>query len=375
MHAAFSLLPLVAAVLAVPQFLPQLARLRRTGETAGVSWSWAALTSVNNAAWAGYFALSGFWAALVPAISATLLAGALAVLLARRTGFPRRPAVLVLAWAALLIAAAGLSGRAGLGMALTVAFGLQVTPSVWTAYRAGDTTGIATGTWLLIFGELLCWGVFGLYKSDPRLIVLGATGVTASLLVLARAARPRASRTGSTAHGESVTTSAASSYRPGPGEPPCTRRSTGASAITLYQAGRSGPRGAMLARSSRSASRRCSPSAAAHGRIVSVMAASAARVHAQPLPVSVTSRARPSRGCGRRSTYPLASSSSTNWAAACRVTPRCPASSVMVAPPAASRAKAKPCAGRTSANPRALSPADIPSTRARVAASNPNARD
>ena len=195
MHAIFSSLPLLAAVLAVPQFLPQLARLRRTGQAAGVSWSWAALTSINNAAWAGYFALSGFWTALVPAISATVLAGALTVMLARRgAGFPRRPAALALAWATLLIAAAGLSGRAGLGTALTVAFGLQVTPSVWTAYRADRTTGIATGTWLFIFGELLCWGVFGLYKSDPRLIVLGATGVTASLLVLARAARPRAPR-------------------------------------------------------------------------------------------------------------------------------------------------------------------------------------
>ena len=195
MHAAFSLLPLVAAVLAVPQFLPQLARLHRTGDTAGVSWSWAALTSINNAAWAGYFALSGFWTALVPAISATVLAGTLAVMLARRgAGVPRRPAALALAWTALLIAAAGLVGRAGLGAALTAAFLLQVTPSVWTAYRAGRRTGIAAGTWLLILGELACWGVFGIYQSDPRLIVLGATGVAASLLVLARVARPRASR-------------------------------------------------------------------------------------------------------------------------------------------------------------------------------------
>ena len=31
MHAVFSLLPLAAAILAVPQFLPQLARLARTG--------------------------------------------------------------------------------------------------------------------------------------------------------------------------------------------------------------------------------------------------------------------------------------------------------------------------------------------------------
>jgi uncharacterized protein with PQ loop repeat len=193
MHTVAGLLPLLAAVLAVPQFVPQLARLRRTGTTAGVSWSWAALTSVNNAAWFGYFVLSGFWTALVPAVSATVLAGALAVALARRGAEVSRPsAVLVLGWAALLLAAAGLFGRVGLGTALTAAFLMQVTPSVWTAYRAPDTTGISAGTWLLIFAELLCWGLFGVYESDLRLMVLGATGVAASLLVLARVAAPRA---------------------------------------------------------------------------------------------------------------------------------------------------------------------------------------
>src|SRR5215211_5710592 len=75
--------PIAAAAFAIPQFLPQLRKLRATDDTAGVSWPWATLTSVNNAAWIGYFALSGYWAALVPASSATLLAGALAVMLAR----------------------------------------------------------------------------------------------------------------------------------------------------------------------------------------------------------------------------------------------------------------------------------------------------
>jgi hypothetical protein len=75
---------------------------------------------------------------------------------------------LALAWAALLGTVASLFGRAGLGSALTVAFALQVTPSVWTAYRADRITGIAAGTWLLIFAELLCWGIFGRYESDPR---------------------------------------------------------------------------------------------------------------------------------------------------------------------------------------------------------------
>jgi len=193
MQTVFASLPLVAAFLAVPQFLPQLSRVRRAGTTAGVSWSWAALTSVNNAAWLGYFALSGFWTALVPAISATVLSGLLAVALARRgSGMPKRPAVLASAWAVVLLTAAAAFGRAGLGSALAVAFLLQVTPSVWTVYRSKDTAGVSRCTWLLIFGELLCWGVFGIHEADPRLIVLGATGVVASLLVLARVSLPRA---------------------------------------------------------------------------------------------------------------------------------------------------------------------------------------
>jgi len=194
MQAVFASLPLVAAFLAVPQFLPQLARVRRAGPTAGVSWSWAALTSVNNAAWLGYFALSGFWTALVPAISATVLSGLLAIELARRGGVPKRPLMLTLVWAVVLLAAAAVSGRPGLGSALAVAFLLQVTPSVWTVYRSRDPAGVSRGTWLLILGELLCWGVFGIHEADPRLIMLGATGVVASLLVLARVSWTRTGR-------------------------------------------------------------------------------------------------------------------------------------------------------------------------------------
>jgi hypothetical protein len=54
--------PIAAACFGVPQFVPQLLKLRATNDCAGVSWSWAALTSVNNAAWIAYFALFRYWA-------------------------------------------------------------------------------------------------------------------------------------------------------------------------------------------------------------------------------------------------------------------------------------------------------------------------
>jgi uncharacterized protein with PQ loop repeat len=184
-------LPIAAAAFAIPQFLPQLRKLRATDDTAGISWSWATLTSVNNAAWFAYFTVSAYWAALVPATSATLLAGTLATMLARRGQAMARPAVLIGSWVALLLAGFTVAGRTGLGTLLTAAFVLQVTPSIWTAYRTAHPTGVAAGTWLLILGELSCWTIFGVQQPDPRLITLGVTGVTASALMLARIHRTR----------------------------------------------------------------------------------------------------------------------------------------------------------------------------------------
>jgi uncharacterized protein with PQ loop repeat len=182
--------PVVAAGFAVPQFVPQVRKLAATRDATGVSWSWAVLTSVNNAAWSAYFIMSRYWTALIPSFSATLLAGTLAVMLTRQGRARPRPALLIGAWAVLL-AACGLAGRAGLGTLLAAAFILQVTPSVWTAYRTSRPTGVSAGTWLLILGELTCWLTFGVHKLDPRLITLGASGVIASAFMLARIHRTR----------------------------------------------------------------------------------------------------------------------------------------------------------------------------------------
>jgi uncharacterized protein with PQ loop repeat len=189
MFDALDYIPIAATAFAVPQFVPQIVKLRATGDTVGVSWSWATLTSLNNAAWIAYFALEHYWTALVPSSSATFLAGTLAVLLSLRGQAGLRPAILISTWAIMLVTAYLLLGRAGLGALLTVAFAVQVAPSILTAYRTASPTGISSGTWLLILGELSCWLIFGLHESDPRLITLGLTGVTASTLMLARIRR------------------------------------------------------------------------------------------------------------------------------------------------------------------------------------------
>jgi hypothetical protein len=178
--------PVVAAAFAIPQFVPQIRRLLATGDTAGLSWSWAALTCVNNAAWTAYFALARYWTALVPSVSVALLAGLLAIMLTGPVRARSRPLIVTTGWSALLVTAGVVGGGAGLGILLTAGFIVQVTPPLWSAYRTARPTGVSAGTWLLIFAELGCWLLFGVQKSDPRLITLGAAGVIASMLMLAR---------------------------------------------------------------------------------------------------------------------------------------------------------------------------------------------
>ncbi|HWD79042.1 MAG TPA: PQ-loop domain-containing transporter [Kribbella sp.] len=191
-------LPIVAACFGIPQYVPQILKLRRTGDTAGVSWSWATLTSINNAAWFGYFMASGYWTASLPSTAAAMLSAGVSILLVRRGALNRRAIGWIVAWAALLVFATVVAGRLGLGTMLAAASIVQVTPSLWTAFRTTRPTGISAGTWGLVLGELSCWFAFGLWKTDPRLITLGATGVVAAVLMLSRARQAHRSSTART---------------------------------------------------------------------------------------------------------------------------------------------------------------------------------
>jgi hypothetical protein len=183
---AIAMLPVLAAGFAVPQFVPQILKLRRTNDTAGLSTPWALLTGINNAAWFGYFAASRYWLALIPSASAALLGGRLGMMLNRRHMLPRRSWMAMGGWVVILGVATSVDRRL-LGAALTGAFLIQVVPALATAYRTRDPSGIAQGTWLLILAEMSCWAVFGAAKRDTPLIILGTSGVISALLMLNRA--------------------------------------------------------------------------------------------------------------------------------------------------------------------------------------------
>jgi uncharacterized protein with PQ loop repeat len=199
-----AVLPVLAAGFAVPQFLPQILKLRRTHDTAGLSTLWALLTGINNAAWFGYFAASHYWFALIPSSSAALLGASLGIMLMRRgRGLVRRGRVLVCAWSLALVVAAAIDRRL-LGVILTGAFLVQVLPAVTMAYRTRNPSGIARGTWRLILAEVSCWAVFGAANRDGPLIVLGTTGIASALLLLHRAGSKDTTALPSTRSGRGV---------------------------------------------------------------------------------------------------------------------------------------------------------------------------
>jgi len=188
-----AVVPTLAAAFAVPQFVPQLLRVL-AGDDAGVSWSWATLTCINNAAWCVYFVAAHYWFGLAPAGAAVTLAGSLALVLTGRGRATPRGVVMVSAWATALICASQAAGTPGLGALLAGSFVVQVAPSLWTAYTTPRPSGLSPGTWALTLGELTCWAVFGVYHSDIPLTIIGLTGTTASLLMLLRAWTVRTTR-------------------------------------------------------------------------------------------------------------------------------------------------------------------------------------
>jgi uncharacterized protein with PQ loop repeat len=201
-----AVLPVLAAGFAVPQFLPQILKLRRTRDTAGLSTPWALLTGINNAAWFGYFAASHYWFALIPSSSAAVLGLSLGMMLTRcGRGIAGRTRVTIGGWTLVLVVAGAIDRRL-LGVMLTGAFLVQVVPAVTTAYRTRHPTGIARGTWRLILAEVSCWAVFGVANHDGPLILLGITGIASALLMLHRARSRNTTPMGSTTGSGAVRT-------------------------------------------------------------------------------------------------------------------------------------------------------------------------
>ncbi len=188
----------VGACLAGCTFLaPQVIRLLRTKDTAGVSATMAALGALSCIAWAIYGVAVGAW----PLIVTGGLAGAeylgLCFLMVRaRHPFRRAAAMTVASTAGILTVMViaetiGQGMWSGLGAALNVAVIAQYAPAVVEAHRAPTTTGIALGTWAIVGMNGSLWGLYGVLSGDLALVGYGLALLAATVGVGVAVVRTR----------------------------------------------------------------------------------------------------------------------------------------------------------------------------------------
>jgi hypothetical protein len=77
-------------------------------------------------------------------------------------------------------------GWAALGMMLGLAYGVQMTPHVWCAFRVREPTGIAPHRWTMNLFEALLWGVYGVGHAATPVVVYAVIGTVCSAAILGR---------------------------------------------------------------------------------------------------------------------------------------------------------------------------------------------
>jgi hypothetical protein len=181
-----TLAALGATGLAAVGALPQLCRLARTGDTTGVSLAHATLGVGSELGWLAYTSGQSLWSAVPEAVLMVVVNLLLARALVRAGAAPGRPVAAAMLWSSTLIAATALGGWGLLGTILPLAYGVQVAPSVWSAYRAWMPSGVAAATWALILFESVLWGIYGFARRDPALLLFGVIGSCSSAAILVR---------------------------------------------------------------------------------------------------------------------------------------------------------------------------------------------
>ena len=186
-----TLAAVIATLLSMSCTWPQLARVRRTGDIAGVSITAAALTVSSELGWTLYLGGQGLWAA-VPEGMFTIAANVLLVVALTRCGASGRLSVVAaVSWLAVLLGASLVGGPQALAALLGFAYLIQLAPAVVEAWRTWKPSGIAAETWALRLIEAALWGAYGYASGDPPLIFLGILGMAESTAILVRVAVTR----------------------------------------------------------------------------------------------------------------------------------------------------------------------------------------
>ncbi|WP_291881906.1 PQ-loop repeat-containing protein [Cellulomonas sp.] len=183
-----AVLGLVCLLLSACGTVPQLVRVRTTGDVAGLSVAALLSSLVSAVGWGVYGVhLGDVW--VVAQSVAAFLPTAATVLVALSAGASRAGMRVPAVWASVLVTASGAAWRHGIGV-VTVVLGCSVlwlvAPAALTAWRSADVSGIAGGTWALLAVNGLVTGAYGVVADVPANLVYAVAALTGAAAVLLR---------------------------------------------------------------------------------------------------------------------------------------------------------------------------------------------
>ncbi len=182
------LLLAVITVTGVTLSIPQLLRLLRSRDAAGLSATSLLFGSVNVAAWTLYLADARAWGLVASNVLASLVWFAV-VALALRALRPTWSWWLPAAWLVVLLAVI-LLDRPVLGTVLGLGSLLTYTPQALRVWQTDTVSGISAATWVITAVQSIAWVIQSAADGLPGGIVSGTvTTLTAASVLTAVAVR------------------------------------------------------------------------------------------------------------------------------------------------------------------------------------------
>lgn len=178
-------LGVVALIVGLTRALPQLVKLLRARDAAGVSLDGCATSAIVSSAWAVYGILTDQLAVALasgtPAFIFVLISLA-ALRYGRRITELRSAPVFLVVFTAVVVA----GGSVALGVMLTVGALIANTPHVIVAFREKDLSGVSPFTWTLTAADGAIWVTYALITGDVPILVNNVFQLTTSAAIVAR---------------------------------------------------------------------------------------------------------------------------------------------------------------------------------------------
>lgn len=181
-----TLCSIVGAVLTASTSAPQLRRLHRTRNVAGLSATTSAFTVVSGLSWSAYASAEHLPVLLVSSMGAVTVQVPVLALLARAGAWPWRNRLLAAVLAVFYAEVALMWGWTVLGAVLVGHAVIQYTPQVVTVLRSDDVAGVSPVSATIMLTNGMVWGLAGLFSGALPLMAWAVVVSSSATVILVR---------------------------------------------------------------------------------------------------------------------------------------------------------------------------------------------